>query len=102
VTRKHCSHALAFIATQTRDIDLGDYVHEYYSVDMFRKTYAVVFKPMVSKQLWPRVDIDYTIKKPKLRRKPNRSRVSRIKASEEPGNKKKRVCTECHEGEIII
>jgi hypothetical protein len=51
VTRKPCSHALAFIVTQTRDIDLNDYVHEYYSVEMFRKTYACVFKPMTSKQL---------------------------------------------------
>jgi hypothetical protein len=95
VIEKPCSHALGFIVTQTRDIDLDDYVHEY--MEMFRKTYVGVFKPMTSKQLWPRVDIGYTIKKPKLRRKPGRPRVSRIKASEEPGNKKKRECTECHE-----
>jgi hypothetical protein len=97
VTRKPCSHALAFIETRTKDIDLDDYAHEYCSMEMFRKAYADVFKSMTSKQLWPRVDIGYTIKKSKLRRKPDKPRVSRIKAYEEPGNKKKRECSECHE-----
>jgi hypothetical protein len=35
--------------------------------------------------------------KPKLKRKPGRARVSRIKTSDELGNKKKRKCTECNE-----
>jgi hypothetical protein len=37
------------------------------------------------------------LKKPKLRRKPGRSRVSRIKASDELDKKKKIQCTECSE-----
>jgi hypothetical protein len=53
--------------------------------------------PMTSKQLWTWVDLGYTIKKPKLRRKPSRPRVSRIKAFDEPCKKKKRECSECHE-----
>jgi hypothetical protein len=40
--------------------------------------------------------------KPKLRRKLERPTVSRIKASDEFGNKKKRRCTECNElGHIV-
>jgi hypothetical protein len=38
------------------------------------------------------VDLGYKLKKPKLRRKPERPRVSRIKASDELVNKKKRQC----------
>jgi hypothetical protein len=74
VTRKHCSNALAFIATLSREVDMADLVHQYYSVDMFRKTYTGVFTPMTSKQFWKRVDVDYTIKKPQLRRKASRPR----------------------------
>lgn len=76
---------------------MDDYVHEFYSVEMFRKAYEGVFPPMTSKHLWSRVDLGYKIKKPKLRRKPGRPRVARIKASGEPGKKKKRECPECHE-----
>jgi hypothetical protein len=97
VTGKPCSHALAFIATHSRDLEMDDYVHEFYSVEMFRKAYEGVFPPMTSKHLWSRVDLGYKIKKPKLRRKPGRPRVARIKASGEPGKKKKRECPECHE-----
>jgi hypothetical protein len=47
--------------------------------------------------LHPLVDLGYKLKKPKLRRKPWRPRVSRIKAYDELGNKKKRQCSECNE-----
>jgi hypothetical protein len=47
--------------------------------------------------LWPHVEIGYTIKKPRLKRKPGRPRHSRIKASDEAGTSKKRRCSECHE-----
>jgi hypothetical protein len=91
VTGKSCSHALAFIATQSREVDMDDLVHEYYSVERFRKAYAGVFTPMTSKHLWTRVNLGYAIKKPRLRRKPARPRVSRIKTSDELGKTKKRV-----------
>jgi hypothetical protein len=77
-----------------REVDMTDLVHQYYLVDMFRKAYAGVFTLMTSKQLWKQIDVDYTIKKPQLRRKPGRPRVSRIKAFDEVGKKKKRECSE--------
>jgi hypothetical protein len=76
---------------------MEDYVDEYFSVDKFKKTYSGVFNPMTSKQFWPRVDLDYKIKKPILRRKPGRPRKSRIKASDEPGSTKQKRCSECLE-----
>jgi hypothetical protein len=75
---------------------MEDFVHEYFSVHRFRKAYEGTFKPMTSQEQWPRVDLGYKLKKPKLRRKPGRPRVSRINGSDELG-KKKRKCSECNE-----
>jgi hypothetical protein len=72
---------------------MNDYVHEYYSVERLSVTYARVFNPMTSKHLWPEVDIGYKISKPKLRRKPGRPKVGRIKPSDEVVTKKRRKCT---------
>jgi hypothetical protein len=97
VSGKPCRHALAFIARLSREVHMEDYVHEYFSIDKFKKAYSGVFNPMTSKQFWPRVDLGYKIKKPILRRKPGRPRKSRIKAADEPGSTKQRRCHECHE-----
>jgi hypothetical protein len=98
VTRKPYNHALAFIATLTRRMDMDELVHEYYSVESFRKFHVSTFKPMTSKHQWQRVNLGSKIKKPKLRRKSERPRVARIRTSHE-GNisKEKMTCTECHE-----
>jgi hypothetical protein len=74
---------------------MEDFVHEYFLVHRFRKAYEGTFKPMTSQEQWSRVDLGYKLKKPKLRRKPGRPRVSRIKDSDELG-KKKRKCSECN------
>jgi hypothetical protein len=91
VAGKPCSHALAFIATQSREVDMDHFVHEYYSVERFRKAYAGVFTIMTSKHLWTWVNLSYAIKKPRLRRKPDRPRVSRIKTSDELDKTKEKV-----------
>ena len=49
VTGKPCSHALAFIAKLSRKVQMDEFVHEYFSVDRFRKTYVFTFNPMISK-----------------------------------------------------
>ncbi|CAN6301543.1 unnamed protein product [Urochloa humidicola] len=97
VCGKPCRHALSFIAKISREVHMEDYVHEYFSVDKFKKAYAGVFNPMTSKQFWPHVDLGYKIKKPILRRKPGRSRKSRFKAADEPGSSKQKRCSEYHE-----
>ena len=76
---------------------MDDFVHDYFSVDKLRKTYSGMFNPMISKHFWQRVDLGYKIKKPKLRRKPDGPRKTRIKASDEPGARKRKRCPECHE-----
>ena len=62
---------------------MDEFVHEYFSVDRFRKTYACTFNPMTSKDSWPHVDLGYKITKPKVKRKPGRPRKSRVKAYDE-------------------
>jgi hypothetical protein len=81
----------------SREVHMDDYVHEYCYVDKFKKAYLGVFNPMTSKQIWHCIDLAYKIKKTILRRKPERPRKSRIKASDEPGSTKQRRCSECHE-----
>ena len=76
---------------------MDDFVHDYFSVEKLRKTYSGVFNPMTSKHFWPRIDLGYKIRKPKLRRKTGRPRKARIKASDEPGARKIKRCSECHE-----
>jgi len=98
VTGKPCTHALAFIARLSRHAKMDEFIDDYFSVNRFRKAYAGTFNPMTSKVSWPRVDLDYKIKKPKLRRKPGRPRISRMKSYDEAGTSKKRKpCSECNE-----
>ena len=90
--------ALAFIAKLSREVQMDDFIHEYFSIERLRKAYAGTFSPMTSKDLWPRVDLGYKIHKPKLRRKPGRPKKSRFKAYDEvSSSKKRRLCSECHE-----
>jgi len=98
VTGKPCSHALTLIAKISREVQMDEFVYEYFSVDRYRKAYASKFNPMTSKDQWSHVDLGYKINKPKLRRKPERPRKSRIKPFDEVGTSKKRkVCSECNE-----
>jgi hypothetical protein len=69
VIGKPCTHALAAIAKQSSVVHMEDYIHEYYSIERFKKAYACVFNSMTSKNQWARVEVGYKICKPKLRRK---------------------------------
>ena len=98
VTGMPCTHALAFIARLSWHVKIDEFVDEYFSIARFRKAYAGSFNPMTSKDSWSRVDLGYKIKKPKLRRKSGRSRISRMKSYDEVGTSKKRKpCSECNE-----
>ena len=95
---KPCTHALAFIARLSRHAKMDDFIDDYFSVDKFRKAYAGTFNPMTSKDSWPCVDLGYKIKKPKLRRKPGKQKISRMKSYDEVGTRKKRnPCSGCNE-----
>jgi hypothetical protein len=59
-TGKPCHHALSLItAQQIRDVMTDDFVHEYYSVEMFRKAYAQNIESLCSKEKWPKVDLPF-------------------------------------------
>jgi hypothetical protein len=49
VSGKPCKHALAFIAKLSREMQMDNFVHDYFSVEKLRKTYSGVFNPMTSK-----------------------------------------------------
>uniref|UniRef100_A0A0A9HPW5 SWIM-type domain-containing protein n=1 Tax=Arundo donax TaxID=35708 RepID=A0A0A9HPW5_ARUDO len=70
VTGKPCTHDLAVIAKQSSVVQIDEFVHEYLSVEKFKKAYAGVFYLMTFKHQWPRIDVGYKICKLKLRRKP--------------------------------
>jgi hypothetical protein len=98
VTGKPCTHALAFIARLSRKVHMDEFVHDYFFVDRFKKAYEGTFNPMTSKDNWQHVDLGYKIKKPLLRGKPGRPRITRIKSYDEAGTSKKRKpCSECNE-----
>jgi hypothetical protein len=78
-------------------MNMNDFVHEYYSVEMFRATDAGGLNPMTSKYLWTKVDLGYKIMKPKIEEEARETKsCCRINASNEVGTKKRK-CTECHE-----
>jgi hypothetical protein len=98
VIGKPCCHALAFIAKISREVQIDEFVHKYFFVDRFGKAYACIFNPTTSKDQWPRVDLDYKIKKSKMKRKPGRPRKSRIKPHGEVATSKKRkMCSKGNE-----
>ncbi len=97
VSGKPCDHALAFIAKLNREVQMDDFVDKCFSIEMLKMAYAGQFNPMASKDEWAHVDLGYKIKKPRLRRKPGRPRVARIRASDEASTSKRKKCSECHE-----
>ncbi|EEC71516.1 hypothetical protein OsI_03810 [Oryza sativa Indica Group] len=97
VTGKPCDHALAFITKLNRKVQMDDFVDKCFSVEMLKMAYAGQFNPKASKDEWAHVDLGYNIKKPRLRRKPGRPRVARIRASDEASTSKRKKCSECHE-----
>ena len=56
VTSKPCRHALAWILSN-RGLNIGDYVHEYYSVARFRAAYEGRVEALPDRSQWPVVDL---------------------------------------------
>jgi hypothetical protein len=47
---KPYNHALATIANVSFDINMEDFVHDYFFVERFKKTYEGTFKPITSQE----------------------------------------------------
>jgi hypothetical protein len=92
-----CIHALFFITSLTGPVgDIQQYVHDYYSVAMFRATYAHALPALEGKQQWDRVDPGFKLCAPVLKRAAGRPRKSRHRRrSEGGGGARVRKCTRC-------
>jgi hypothetical protein len=51
VTGQPCSHALSVIAKLSREVQMEEFVHEYYFIDILRKAYVYAFTPMAFKHI---------------------------------------------------
>ncbi|XP_062203799.1 uncharacterized protein LOC133906007 [Phragmites australis] len=89
-----CLHAIAFIVT-IRQYKMEDYVHEFYSIERFRKAYEGILYPMTDKSEWPAIDPGFVLRPLLVRRQPGRPRADRIKGSDEPSSKRKHKCSRC-------
>jgi len=88
VTGKPCTHALAWILSN-RGLNIGDYVHEYYSVAKFRAAYEGRVEALPDRSQWPVVDLGYKVYPPLLGRSAGRPRKVRIRGClEKKCNKK--------------
>lgn len=91
-----CRHAISFIGS-LRGVDLEDYVSPYYSIAMFKATYALTVPPMPDKKMWEKVDTGFKLLPPILKRSAGRPRTRRFIGVEEGGSgKKRRKCKRCH------
>jgi hypothetical protein len=48
------------------------YLHEYYSVAKFKAAYANPIPPLTDQSQWPKVDIEFILSPPLMRRKAGR------------------------------
>jgi len=73
LTGKPCRHALAWILSN-RGMNIGDYVHQYYSVAKFRAAYEGRVEAMPDKSQWPTVDLGFKVYPSLLGRSAGRTR----------------------------
>ncbi|XP_039815101.1 uncharacterized protein LOC120678000 [Panicum virgatum] len=97
ITGKPCRHALAWILSN-RGVNIGDYVHEYYSVARFRAAYEGRVEALPDRSRWPAVDLGFKVYPPLLGRSAGRPRKVRIRGCLEKNATKKKVkCSRCKE-----
>jgi hypothetical protein len=95
VTGKPYRHALAWICSN-QGIKIKDYVHEYYSLAMFKKAYETRIEPIPDRSQCLEVKLGFKVHPPLLGKGPGRPRVVRIRCSwEKKATKKKVRCKRC-------
>ena len=98
ITGLPCIHALFFITSlQGPAGNIQQYVHDYYSVAMFKATYAHALPALEGKQQWDKVDPGFKVCAPVLKRAAGRPRKSRHRRRSEGGGlgARMRKCTRC-------
>lgn len=79
-----CKHATA--AIRFKRMDPEDFVHDFFSIDMYKKTYSHNMQPIPDKTMWPPLQFETeTIHPPTLRRRPGRPKVCRRREANEAG-----------------
>jgi len=79
---------LALLTAQERDVNLEDYVHDYYSVERFQNAYKRLIEPLPDKSHWPHVELPFVVAAPLAPRGVGRQRKLRIKSFLEGGGSK--------------
>lgn len=86
---KPCQHALALITkSECVDVNLEDFVHDYYSVERFKNAYKRIIEPMPDRTQWPQVDLPFMVGAPLDKRGRGRYKKLRIKSCLEGENSK--------------
>jgi len=73
-------------AQQSVDVDLEDFVHDYYSVEKFRNAYKRLIEPLPDKSQWPHVELPFRVQAPCDKKGAGRNRKLRIKGCVEGGS----------------
>ena len=94
VSGKPCTHAI-FLIGKVRQLKIGDFVDDYYSIQRFKLAYKFEVTPMGDKSQWPKNDPPFEVVPPPLERPAGRPRKQRIKASGEPGKRGPYQCKKC-------
>jgi hypothetical protein len=99
ITRLPCIHALSFITSlRGVDVEIDQYVHEYYPVAKFIATYAENVPSMMGKQQWDIVNLGFVLHTLVQGRAPGRPRKNRIRSSAAGRGglgPRKRICKRC-------
>ena len=96
-----CRHAIAYI-TSIPGAKLEDYVHEYYSVDMFKATYEGRVPCIPDNSMWPKATHGFFMHPPLLKSTAGGRRKNRMKSALEGGTRtkgrgKQHECPICHQ-----
>jgi len=94
ISGKPCTHAIALFG-KIRNINIENFIDDYYSVERFKTAYQFVVTPMGDKTDWPKFDPGFKMVPPKLERPAGRPRKKRIKASGEAGKRGPYQCKRC-------
>jgi hypothetical protein len=90
---------LALLTAQQIDVNLEDYVHEYYSVERFQNAYKRMIEPLPDKSHWPEVDLPFVVAAPLVPRGVGRQRKLRIKSFLEGGSSKSKAKSDANSAE---
>jgi hypothetical protein len=91
----HAIYLFGTVKQRMRQLNIEDFVHDYYSVERFKMVYQFQINLMSDKSGWPKVDVGIEMIPLPLQRAAGIPRKQRIKASGEPGKRGPHQCKRC-------